>query len=52
VVHLDLAGFVAYALLGLVFAYLFERSRSLVAPWAAHAAFNVFNLVLVFLLFG
>ena len=37
---------------GVVFAYLFERSRSLFAPWAAHAAFNIFNLMLVIVLFG
>ena len=49
---MDLAGFLVYALLGLLFAYLFERSRSLVASWAAHAAFNVFNLMLLFALFG
>ena len=52
VVHMNLAGFAAYLLLGVVFAYLFERSRSLFAPWAAHAAFNIFNLMLVIVLFG
>jgi membrane protease YdiL (CAAX protease family) len=52
VVHMNVAGFAAYLLLGVVFAYLFERSRSLFAPWAAHAAFNIFNLMLVIVLFG
>ncbi|MFB3880543.1 MAG: lysostaphin resistance A-like protein [Armatimonadota bacterium] len=52
VVHMSLAGFAAYLLLGLVFAYLFERSRSLVVSFAAHAAFNIFNLMVVIALFG
>jgi hypothetical protein len=52
VVHQHLAGFVTYLLLGLIFAYLFEASRSLVTSWAAHAAFNIFNLMLLFALFG
>ena len=52
VVHQHVAGFVTYLLLGLIFAYLFEASRSLVTSWAAHAAFNVFNLMLLFALFG
>jgi membrane protease YdiL (CAAX protease family) len=52
VVHQHLAGFVTYLLLGLIFAYLFEASRSLVTCWAAHAAFNIFNLMLLFALFG
>jgi membrane protease YdiL (CAAX protease family) len=50
--HLSLAGFASLFLLGLLFAYLFERSRSLVAPWAAHAAFNIFNLAMLMTLFG
>ncbi len=52
VVHLNVAGFASYFLLGLLFAYLFERTQSLVAPWAAHSAFNIFNLVMLFALFG
>lgn len=52
VVHQHVAGFVTYLLLGLIFAYLFEASRSLVTSWAAHAAFNIFNLMLLFALFG
>lgn len=50
--HLSLAGFASLFLLGLLFAYLFERSRSLVAPWAAHAAFNIFNLAMLMTFFG
>ncbi len=52
IVHLNVAGFASYFLLGLLFAYLFERTQSLAAPWAAHAAFNMFNLVMLFALFG
>ncbi len=52
VAHLNLAGFAAYFLLGLLFAHLFERSRSLIVPWAAHAAFNIFNLAMLLTLYG
>lgn len=52
VAHLNVAGLAAYFLLGLLFAHLFERSRSLVSPWAAHAAFNIFNLAMLLTLFG
>lgn len=51
-VHFDLAGAASYFLLGLVFAYLFERTRSLVAPAVAHAGFNLFNLAVILALFG
>ncbi len=50
--HLNLAGLAPYFLLGLLFAHLFERARSLVTPWAAHAAFNLFNLAMLLSLFG
>ncbi len=50
--HLSWAGMVPYLLLGMVFAYLYERSGSLVAPWAAHGAFNGFNLAILLALFG
>ncbi|HUU54461.1 MAG TPA: type II CAAX endopeptidase family protein [Armatimonadota bacterium] len=50
--HLNPAGLAAYFALGLVFAYLVERTRSLVTPWAAHAAFNLFNLAMLLSLFG
>ena len=52
IAHVHLAGFTAYAILGFLFAYLFERTNSLVTPWAAHAAFNTFNLVVLFVIFG
>jgi len=52
IAHVHLAGFTAYAILGFLFAYLFERTNSLVTPWAAHAAFNTFNLIVLFVLFG
>jgi membrane protease YdiL (CAAX protease family) len=51
-VHFDPAGAVSYFLLGMTFAYLFERTRSLVAPAAAHAGFNLFNLVVILTVFG
>ncbi|UCC67865.1 MAG: CPBP family intramembrane metalloprotease, partial [Armatimonadota bacterium] len=50
--HLSWVGMVPYLLLGLVFAYLYERSSSLVAPWAAHGAFNAFNLAFLLTLYG
>ena len=52
VAHLNPAGIPAYFALGVVFAYLVERTRSLVTPWAAHAAFNLFNLAMLLSLFG
>ncbi len=52
IAHLNLSGFVVYMILGLLFAYLFERSGSVVTAWAAHASFNIFNLMLVLVLFG
>ncbi len=51
-VHFDPAGAASYFLLGLTFAYLFERTRSLVAPAAAHAGFNLFNLAVILTVFG
>jgi membrane protease YdiL (CAAX protease family) len=47
VAHLNPAALVPYMLLGVLFAYLYERSSSLVAPWAAHAAFNGFNVAIL-----
>ncbi len=52
VIHMSWGGLIPYLVLGLVFAYLYERSRSLVAPWAAHGAFNGFNLAILLALFG
>ena len=50
--HLTWVGLAPYLLLGVVFAYLYERSGSLVAPWAAHGAFNAFNLAILLTLYG
>jgi membrane protease YdiL (CAAX protease family) len=50
--HLSLAGLLPYWLLGVVFAYLYERSGSLLVPTAAHGAFNGFNLALLLVLVG
>lgn len=50
--HLTWVGLAPYLLLGAVFAYLYERSGSLVAPWAAHGAFNAFNLAILLTLHG
>jgi len=50
--HLIWIGLVPYLLLGLLFAYLYERSGSLLAPWAAHGAFNGFNLAILLTLYG
>jgi membrane protease YdiL (CAAX protease family) len=52
VAHLHFAGLATYSLLGLLFSYLYERSGSLLAPWAAHGAFNGFNLAILLTLFG
>jgi membrane protease YdiL (CAAX protease family) len=51
-VHLSWVGLAPYLLLGVVFAFLYERSGSLLAPWAAHGAFNGFNLVILLTLYG
>jgi membrane protease YdiL (CAAX protease family) len=50
--HMSLPGLAAYFILGLTFAAVFERTRSLFAAWAAHATFNLVNLAMVFAIFG
>ncbi|MBN1459347.1 MAG: CPBP family intramembrane metalloprotease [Armatimonadetes bacterium] len=52
IVHMNLPGLAAYFILGLTFAAVFERTRSLFAAWTAHAAFNLVNLAMVFAIFG
>ena len=52
VAHLQFAALAGHFLLGLLFAYLYERSSSLLTPWAAHGAFNAFNLAILLTLFG
>jgi hypothetical protein len=50
--HLSVTRVVPYLLLGLLFAYLYERSGSLVAPWTAHAVFNAFNVAILMTITG
>ncbi len=52
VAHLNPTAVVPYLVLGLVFAYLYERSGSLVAPWVAHGAFNGFNIAILMAIAG
>jgi membrane protease YdiL (CAAX protease family) len=52
IVHVNAAGVAVYFVLGLAFAAVFERTRSLFAAWAAHATFNLVNLAMVFAIFG
>jgi membrane protease YdiL (CAAX protease family) len=49
VIHLNLVAFVPIVVLGLILAWVYERSRNLVAPIVVHAVFNGIN-VAVFLL--
>jgi membrane protease YdiL (CAAX protease family) len=49
VIHLNLVAFVPIVILGLILAWVYERSRNLVAPIVLHAVFNGIN-VAVFLL--
>lgn len=50
VLHAHLVGLVPIFVLGVLLAYLFEKTGSLVAPIAVHIAHNLAMLVLVFLL--
>lgn len=49
VIHLNLVAFVPIVLLGLILAWVYERTRNILAPIAVHAVFNGIN-VGVFLL--
>lgn len=51
VAHLSAPPLLPYLLLGVLFAYLYERYGSLLAPWAAHGAFNGFNLAILLTLY-
>ena len=51
VAHLSAIPVAPYLVLGVLFAYLYERYGSLLAPWAAHGAFNGFNLAIVLTLY-
>lgn len=48
-VHVNAASFAALWFLGLVFAVLYRKTGTLLAPICAHACFNAINLVLLFL---
>lgn len=50
--HVGWVAFLPYSLLGALFAWLYERSGSLVAPAVAHGAFNAFNLAILLVLYG
>jgi membrane protease YdiL (CAAX protease family) len=49
VIHLNLVAFLPIVVLGLILAWVYERSRNIVAPIVTHAVFNGIN-VAVFLL--
>jgi len=49
VIHLNLVAFVPIVLLGLILAWVYERTRNIVAPIVVHAVFNGIN-VAIFLL--
>jgi len=52
VAHGSAPALLPVAILGVVCAYLYETSGSLIAPTVAHGAFNAFNLAIVFALVG
>lgn len=51
-VHTNAGSFLALWYLGVSFAWLYARTRTILAPIALHAIFNLANLVLVFLFPG
>jgi membrane protease YdiL (CAAX protease family) len=44
VIHLNLVAFVPIVLLGLILAWVYERTRNIVAPIVVHAVFNGINV--------
>lgn len=52
VAHGSAPALLPVAILGVLCAYLYETSGSLIAPTVAHGAFNAFNLAIVFALVG
>ena len=52
VAHGSAPALLPIAILGMLYAYLYETSGSLVAPTVAHGAFNAFNLAVVLVLVG
>jgi len=49
--HLSAAGFLPFLLVGVLLAWLYERSGSLLVSAAAHGAFNAFNVAMLMVLF-
>ncbi len=49
--HLTLVGFLPLALLGLVLAWLYERTGSLLVPAVAHGVFNAFSVAIMLLIY-
>jgi len=50
--HMSFVGLLPYLLIGVVLAGLYEKKKTLLAPAVCHAAFNAFNIVILFALFG
>jgi membrane protease YdiL (CAAX protease family) len=49
--HLSVVGFLPFLLVGMLLAWLYERSGSLLVSAAAHGAFNAFNVAMLVVLF-
>ena len=50
--HMSFVGLLPYLLIGVALAGLYERQKTLLAPAVCHAAFNAFNIVILYALFG
>lgn len=50
--HLNPTAVIPYLLLGILFAYLYERTGSLLTAAVAHGAFNAYTVVVVLAIFG
>jgi len=50
--HMSFVGLLPYLLIGMALAGLYERQKTLLAPAVCHAAFNAFNIVILYALFG
>ena len=50
--HQDPAALLPYLLVGVVLAWLYERSGSLLTVTVAHAAFNLFGVMLALVMYG
>jgi membrane protease YdiL (CAAX protease family) len=51
-IHMSVARLVPLAVLGMIMAWLFEKTRSLVAPATLHALHNALQLLLIYHLYG